>query len=139
MKNSEKSKKKALELFNAVKKSNPDQFREKANQIIPSDASAVSVINNFVDLLKDAVKSDAISNAECLRAINNTIAILGNITNDNHISKEERIKILDVLDNLNKYSTDLQKVRTRWIWGAITAAIMAILVIIVGGGRRPQS
>ena len=116
----------------------PNHSVSQLNNAIPFEGQvAVRVLSCLAEMLKDEAENDKTASQEYRTCMNNVINVLNQSLSDNRISQEERQNIIEALQVLGKYYSEVEKTRTeqagktkRTIIRTITAFGMAVLAVI---------
>ena len=119
----------------------PKHTIQQLQKAFPSESAVVGVMNCLVELLNKESEEGKVSNAEYCDYVKQTAHLLESCLKDNHIGNNERIKIIESLNNLGNQYSKVQETKekekgktTRTIVAGLCA--IAIAIIKVAGNRE---
>lgn len=126
-----KERQQAKKILRIIK--DPQHTIEQLQNAFPSESAVVGVMNCLVELLKEESEEGKVSNVEYCEYVKQTTLLLENCLKDNQIGDNERIKIIESLNNLSNQYSKVQetKVKEEGKTKRTIVAVLGALAIVI--------
>lgn len=114
----------------------PNHTLEQLKESIPFKSEVVGVLNCLASMLKEEVDKDKKLSSDFRTYLQEVTQVLRDCLKDNHISENERIRIIEALDNYGKQYAEVEKERERQsgknkrFFGGMIATVASLAIIL---------